>query len=963
MRHPVPSINSSMPISKPDLHPADASPAASSPAWPTVKRLFQQALELPGSAREALLAAAEVDDAVRAEVRSLLAHSPDPTGQGNAGFLAAPAAIDVLGQTDRSGEQLGPWQIVRALGAGGMGDVFEARRADGSFEGRAAVKLLKRGMDSVAVLQRFAHERQALARLNHPHIATLLDAGLSNDGLPYFVMEFVDGTPIDQAVRGLSLPQRLGLFLQLTDAVAYAHRNLLVHGDLKPGNVLVTTQGQVKLLDFGIARALDPLDGGTAAAGNSSIGMTRPFTPNYASPEQVRGEPVGTATDIYSLGVLLYQLLTGVRPTGRDATTPAQAARSVLDETPTCPSTLPADLTNDPDWLATRKHLAGDLDNILLKALEKPVERRYASVDALAADVQAFLDGRPVTARTANWHYVAGRFVRRHTVPVALAALLFVSLVAGVGVSAWQAREARLARDASQRHLADVRRLANVMIFEVNDGLRNGATQARKVLVKTAADYLGRQAAYTDQTDAERIDLAQALNGLAKLEGHAYTDNVGELDVGRDHYRQALALLEPLSPSQEGNADWQSAMVSALEGLSSIERERHHLEDAMALMRRVAHHARRVAALRPTDIKSRAFECAAQIELSSHHYMVERDHGLNQLDQAMTEAERALDCTARLVGFAPGHFRAWKLRSYALHTHAGLQGILGRLEASAEEERLAWEAAEKVFALPGGAVQRTMMVTSAQVHLQLIYTRSGAEEDAERHGWTAMERAEADLRDDPTNQRFRAEYLVAARNLLYQLLRVGAQARMPALYERIDRVLATTARDRPVEDVQVERAGLDAVQVMGWAQLGRRDRADAGMARLLALLEAGRLVSELEHTPGDSELLAAVRTAQAAVAVLDGHPDLARSAARQAMAALDAMRSSRDPRDVVEQLIASEYLVLLAKLNYGADGPARSMHAELVSRARSLLVPLAERRVLPERARPEGRWLAAQPPA
>ena len=306
-----------------------------------------------------------------------------------------PLAGDDAPATAHTGQRIGDWKIVRPLGSGGMGEVFEARRADGSFEGRAAIKLLKRGMDSAAVLQRLAQERQALARLNHPHIARLFDAGATDEGPPYFVMECVDGVPIDEAAQGRPLEVRIALFLQLTDAVAYAHRSLLVHRDLKPGNGLVTPEAQVKLLDFGIAKALDPLDGTDA---DTTVGTARPFTPNYASPERVRGEPVTTATDFYSLGVLLYQLLTDVRPTGRLATTPAEAARSVLEDVPARPSSLPADLVADPHWLATRKRLEGDLDNVLMKALEKPVERRYASVDALAADVRATLTGHPVSA-------------------------------------------------------------------------------------------------------------------------------------------------------------------------------------------------------------------------------------------------------------------------------------------------------------------------------------------------------------------------------------------------------------------------------------------------------------------------------------------------------------------------------------------------------------------------------------
>ncbi|MBL8305458.1 MAG: serine/threonine protein kinase, partial [Rubrivivax sp.] len=274
--------------------------------WTLVKTAFDAALALPAAEREAFIATSALDEAGREELRSLLAHYVEATGGED--FLSAPAIAEEAAASARVGQRLGAWAVVRSLGSGGMGEVFEARRADGHYEGRAAVKLLKRGMDSAAVLERFARERQALARLVHPHIAALLDAGASAEGLPYFVMEYVDGQPIDAASRGRPLEARLQLFLQLADAVAHAHRKLLVHRDLKPGNVLVNGEGQVKLLDFGIAKALDPLEDADAAG--ATVGGVRPYTPNYASPEQVRGEPVSTATDIYSLGVLLYEMLT-----------------------------------------------------------------------------------------------------------------------------------------------------------------------------------------------------------------------------------------------------------------------------------------------------------------------------------------------------------------------------------------------------------------------------------------------------------------------------------------------------------------------------------------------------------------------------------------------------------------------------------------------------------------------------
>ena len=586
-------------------------------AWTDIKALFDATADLAPAQREARLQASDLSAADLAEVRSLLGHHDSAVA--TQGFMAA-SAVQQLAATQpwpgpsasadsavaRSGQRLGAWQVVRAVGAGGMGEVFEARRADGSFEGRAAVKLLKRGMDSAAVLQRFALERQALARLSHPHIARLLDAGVSPDGLPYFVLEYVDGRPIDEAVRGLSLQQRLQLFLQLTDAVAYAHRNLLVHRDLKPGNVLVDAEGRVKLLDFGIAKALDPLDGaGSGAEAHTTVGGVRPYTPHYASPEQIRGEAISTATDIYSLGVLLYQMLTGTRPTGRKATTPAEAARGVLEDEPTAPSRLSPAEAPDPLWLQHRHRLQGDLDNILLKALQKGVEQRYTSVDALAADVRAYLQDRPVAARAQSPTYVLRKFVERNRWAVlsgllggvglvfglaaslmqgqVLTALGAAGLAAGLVMAMVQARKALLARQQAEAHVQQLRRFSRELVVEYGDIITHlpGGREHKATMLALTAAYLERLLQGAEGDLGLKAELAVVCARLANLRVE-YEFNVQVDGAATARWaRRAVALCQEAEPVAAGDDNFYRWWSVALADLARVDQASGQAEKAL----------------------------------------------------------------------------------------------------------------------------------------------------------------------------------------------------------------------------------------------------------------------------------------------------------------------------------------------------------------------------------------------
>ena len=395
--------------------------------WTQIQTLFNAVLEQDPAARDAFLHTACADDPdLLAEVRSLLAADADahPLLDSLAiEAIALPADLLPDGILPAEGERVGPYRIVEPLGRGGMGAVFLAERADGQFEQQVALKLIRGGAGSAQIVRRFQSERQILARLQHPHIARLLDGGLTEDGQPYFAMEYVDGVPLDQycEVHDSPIEDRIQLIRAACDAVQSAHRQLVVHRDLKPANILVTVDGQVKLLDFGIAKMLtgaeDAMGDPMGAPALTQTGHAV-MTPAYAAPEQLRHEPVTTATDVYALGVVLYELLAGERPYDLSGCSPAEIERIVSEQAPRPPSAVaPAH---------RQRRLRGDLDTIVQKALRKEPERRYTSAEALADDLQRHLEGRPVEARPDTAGYRTRKFVQRHRAGVTATAAVVV---------------------------------------------------------------------------------------------------------------------------------------------------------------------------------------------------------------------------------------------------------------------------------------------------------------------------------------------------------------------------------------------------------------------------------------------------------------------------------------------------------------------------------------------------------
>lgn len=544
--------------------------------WQEIKDIFLTANDMSEQERAAYLSGC--GEHVRTKVEKLL--RADKNAEN---FIVEPAIIDAGFVEENEldpfiGGTIDGYKIIREIGRGGMGTVYLAQRSDESFDKTVAIKLVKRGMDTNAVLKRFLVERSILAHLEHPNIASLIDGGTTADGLPYFVMEYVDGMPITKYCnsRASSINERLELFQKVCAAISYAHANLVVHRDVKPSNILVTQDGTPKLLDFGIAKLLHPdwsLDTAEATAT-----MFRILTPEYASPEQIRGLTVTTASDVYSLGVVLYELLTGERPYKIESRLPQEIANMILTEEPIKPSECgvriaergiknKSDVTDENQNLKTDelnnirdpksaiRDLKGDLDNIILKALRKEPERRYASVQEFSEDIRRHLVGLPVTAMADTVSYRVGKFVKRHRAGVFAGTLVLLTLIFSTAVTAWQSIVARREQAKAEQRFREVRQLANTVLFEYHDGIAKlpGSTRLREKMVNDALRYLDNLAAENIDDASLQSELATAYFKVGEVQGSPGNSSLGDYGGALESFRKSLTIRESLAASDSNN--------------------------------------------------------------------------------------------------------------------------------------------------------------------------------------------------------------------------------------------------------------------------------------------------------------------------------------------------------------------------------------------------------------------------
>jgi len=502
--------------------------------WERLEELFAEAVELSRESQAAFIERETATDAeLRRQLRELLAH--DSGAAGRIAQAVGGAAKAATARIDWTGYHFGPYRIVREIGRGGMGLVFEAFRDDDEYRKTVAVKIAPWWSDLDLLRERFRHERQMLAGLEHPNIARFLDGG-TQDGIPYFAMEYVQGCPITEYARrrGLNLRDKIELFRQVCSAVHYAHQHLLVHRDLKPGNILVSDDGMPKLLDFGIAKLLSPLPD----AEQNTLTGAAPWTPGYASPEQVRARPITTRTDVYSLGLILFELLTGERGQSTDSSSPLALDRSIC-ETDVPLASVRAEARG---CYALSRQLRGDLDTIIAMAVSKEPERRFGTAEALDEDLGRYLKGMPVEARRGTLAYRAWKLAYRHRLAMTAIVLLAASIIAGVAATIHQARRA-------DHRFQQVRKLANSILIGVPDRLQNlaGAMETREWAVRTALEYLDDLSKDAGQDKSILAELAAAYLKIGDVQGYGVLPSLGHRDAALVSYRKARAIAERLA--------------------------------------------------------------------------------------------------------------------------------------------------------------------------------------------------------------------------------------------------------------------------------------------------------------------------------------------------------------------------------------------------------------------------------
>jgi non-specific serine/threonine protein kinase/serine/threonine-protein kinase len=768
---------------------------------------LSRALELPEAERKTFLTEAiREQPTLRSEVLTLI----EDLG-------AAEQSLKRRSPAARALDSFGPYRVIRELGEGGMGVVYLAERGDGQFTRRVAVKRIGKEAPHPELVRRFRDERLILARLDHPNIARLLDAGLDEVGVPYLVMEYVEGIPLTTFSREqmLDTRTRLALFRKVCGAVQHAHQNLVIHRDLKPKNILVTTEGEPKLLDFGIAKLVSG-----AEHEETTRTVHRAFTFDYASPEQVRGEPVNTSSDVYSLGVVLYELLSDVKPYECGTRSLADAVHFIIDFVPPPPSRVaPVERCGS---------LSGDLDAIVRKAMEKHPADRYPSVADLTSDIEAYLEHRPVRARGPTLGYRARKLLRRHRAGAATMAGALVLLVAGVAAVLWQARVAHRERLRAEARFQDVRRLANSVIYELHDAIANlpGATDARHLLVTRALEYLDRLAGEAREDVPLRTELADAYQRIAQVQNSGLGANVGNTQGALDSYGKALAIRQALAAREP-------VAMEDLIGLARVEHELGTLHRVTGELTLAEHNflsaASRFEALAAEDALSdrhRRLVAVYQRLAELKNFHGRSDAALVWAEKARTEAEAGWRAQPEDSALRSGLAAASYELADALADHGRYAEALDR----SREARRLLEMGLREKPLDGQQTRILLFVLHGEsLYLWKLGNLRGAVGVREH----ALEVAEEAIRRDPGDRWSQMGVVVASSGLADVLLEAG-HARESAKRFRQALGIATQAiEDDPQYDyAQLEAASAEFGLGRALVTLGTPDALSEGCATL-----------------------------------------------------------------------------------------------------------------------------------
>lgn len=752
--------------------------------WQRVQTLFLDSVDLPIDERIRYLdTACGGDDELRHEIESLLA-----TDEDSGALLETVVREEASTLFDAQvliGERLGIYRILKEIGRGGMGSVYLALRDDQEFRKEVALKIVKRGMDTADVLERFRHERQILANLDHPYIARLFDGGSTHDGVPFFVMEYIEGRPVDVFCRdnALDVPARCELFLRILEAVAYAHRNLVVHRDLKPANILITADGTPKLLDFGVAKLLS----GDGEPDQTRSTVIRPFTPGYASPEQVRGLTITTSSDIYSLGAILYEMLIGKRAQPIEINTPAEIERVVCNTAVSRPS-------------LQDRGLSSDLDNIVLMAMRKEPERRYQSAVQFAEDLRRHLEGRPVLARQSSVAYSMGKFVMRNRLPVAAAAIACLALIAGLVISLAQTQraeasqrateaqrqialrqtalaeaaglEAKRQRDLAdqQRSLADVQRddaqqqktladnrvkdiltLVNHTMFDVHDAIAKlpGSVAARRTLVKTTLEYLESLQNEVGLDDGMREALCVAYYKIALIQGDAQGASLQDFKGAEANLLKAQTLLMPAYNRSPNSPTMMLRLIEVRATLADLMYRSGRREQAVQQYIDLIPVARRLSLAPDCPLECRTQE--STIENAVTYELLNFDPS-----RALDHANRGIALERELMAKYPTEPSLKQALGSLTAAAGGAYRGLGELEKSAAAYRESIDAREELLRIDpnDSALRRNLLIAYGNYSMLLGVPWSpnlGRADEARAAAAKGVELARQMVASDPNN--------------------------------------------------------------------------------------------------------------------------------------------------------------------------------------------------------------------